>query len=53
MSNRDLLESLDELITEVENLDRMVLFQHVPREFNQEADALSRLGASPDNEMLW
>eukprot|EP01040_Poterioochromonas_malhamensis_P006839 gene6839-7374_t len=53
VSNRDLLESLDELITEVENLDRMVLFQHVPREFNQEADALSRLGASPDNEMLW
>ncbi len=45
VSNRDLLETLDELIEEVENTGRMVLFQHVPREFNLEADELSRQGA--------
>jgi len=45
VSNKDLLEESDDIVSFCVDTEVTVLFQHVPREFNQEADELSRQGA--------
>ncbi|KAJ3179682.1 hypothetical protein HDU87_002888 [Geranomyces variabilis] len=46
VTNMDLFLELDELVDDLEESNVVVKFEHVPREQNLEADALSRQGAS-------
>lgn len=49
VSNRDLLEELDDLISGCEEENISITFQHIPREYNKPADKLAREGA----DMSW